>query len=93
MGVLAKIESLPVGFPRPLPTRPDSFKSTCQLSVSPALFLMVNAKTPLACLMAALRSLSEPLSTLSMASKALLEGNLSAWNNDVKSAHAFLRVR
>jgi len=62
--------------PRPLPTTPLSFRSMCQLSVSPAAFLRVKAKTALPCLMASFLSASL-LSASLMASKAADEGNLS----------------
>lgn len=62
--------------PVPVATLPDSLRSMCQLSVSPALFLRVKAKTALACLMASLRT-SSLVSASEMASKAAEEGNLS----------------
>lgn len=49
----------------------------CQLSVSPSLFFRVKAKTPLPCLIAALRSSSLDLNDSLMTSKAAEEGNLS----------------
>lgn len=50
----------------------------CQLSVSPAAFLRLKAKTALPCLIASLRSASLAWRALLMASKAADEGNLSA---------------
>lgn len=69
---------LPVGFsPRPLPTVPVFFRSMCQLSVSPAAFFSVKAKTAFPCLIASFLSASLVSASL-MASKAAEEGNLSA---------------
>lgn len=48
-----------------------------QLSVSPAAFLRVKAKTALPCFMASLRSASEALRALLISSKAAEAGNLS----------------
>ena len=62
----------------PVATLPVSLRSMCQLSVSPALFLRVKAKTALPCLMASLRSASLAPSASLMASKAGEAGNLSA---------------
>lgn len=74
--VIESGQDIPVGFsPSPFPTSPFFFKSICQLSVSPALFLRVNAKTASACLIASLRSASEAVSALLMRSKASEEGN------------------
>lgn len=61
----------------PVATLPDSLRSMCQLSVSPALFLRVKAKTALPCLMASLRSSGLESRAEAMASKATEEGNLS----------------
>ena len=61
----------------PVATLPDSLSSMCQLSVSPALFLRVKAKTALPCLMASLRSSGLESRAEAMASKATEEGNLS----------------
>lgn len=70
--------SVTVGLsPSPLPTSPLLLRSMCQLSVSPALFFSVNAKTALPCLIAALRSASDEVSALLMTSKASEEGNAS----------------
>lgn len=67
--------SLPVGLsPSPFSTVPRLFRSTFQLSVSPALFFRVKAKVALACLMAFLRSASLELRAVLMASKASEEG-------------------
>jgi hypothetical protein len=69
---------LPVGFePNPFPTSPFSLRSMCQLSVSPALFLSVNAKTAPPCFTASFRSASEAVSALLMASNASEDGNAS----------------
>ena len=69
---------LPVGFvPSPFPTSPFSFKSMCQLSVSPALFLSVKAKTAFPCLIASLRSASEEVKALLITSKASEAGKES----------------
>jgi hypothetical protein len=57
---------------------PFSFRSMCQLSVSPAVFLSVNAKTALPCLIASFLSASLACREALMASKAAEEGNLSA---------------
>lgn len=71
--------TVPVGLVgRPLAAWPFSFRSMCQLSVSPALFLRVKAKTALPCLIASFRSASLELRAALMASKAAEEGNLSA---------------
>src|SRR6266516_1807097 len=67
---------LPSG-PVPLPTVPDSFKSTYQLLVSPALFLSVNAKIAFPFLIASFRSVSSALRALLMRSNASEEGNAS----------------
>lgn len=50
----------------------------CQLSVSPAEFFSVKAKTALPSFKASLRSASLAVRTLLMASKAAEDGNLSA---------------
>lgn len=63
---------LPAGA-TPLPTLPVSLRSRCQLSVV-APFLMVKAKMPLPCLMAASFSVSR---ALAKASKAAEDGILS----------------
>lgn len=63
--------------PRPLATAPFSFRSICQLSVSPALFFNVNAKTAFPCLIASFRSASLDCKESLIASKAAEEGNLS----------------
>lgn len=69
---------VPFGFsPRPLPTSPLFLRSMCQLSVSPAAFLRVKAKTALPCFMASLRSASLAVSTLLISSNAAEAGNLS----------------
>lgn len=66
---------LPVGLsPRPFPTSPLVRRSRCQLSVSPALFFRVKAKTELACLMASLRAASVLRAAL-IISKASEAGN------------------
>lgn len=66
----------PVGLsPRPLVTSPLVLRSMFQLSVSPALFLRVKAKTALPCLMASLRSASEEVRAALMVSKASEAGN------------------
>lgn len=63
--------NVPVGFsPSPFPTVPFSLRSMCQLSVSPALFFKVKAKTALADLRALLRAASSALRASLMASKA-----------------------
>lgn len=59
---------------RPFRTAPLSFKSMCQLSVSPALFFRVNAKMALPFLIASLRSASEDWRASLMASKASEDG-------------------
>jgi len=67
-----------VGFsPRPVETAPLFLRSMFQLSVSPAAFLRVKAKTALPCLMASLRSASLALRASLISSKATDEGNLS----------------
>lgn len=69
---------IPVGFvPNPLPTVPVCLRSMCQLSVSPALFFSVKAKTALPCLMASFLSASLAVRAELMASKAAEDGNLS----------------
>lgn len=50
-----------------------------QLSVSPALFFRVKAKTALACLMASFRSASDAPRALLISSKAAEEGKASKW--------------
>ena len=76
---------LPVGLvPTPEPTAPFSFRSICQLSVSPALFFNVKAKTALPCLIASFRSASLDCRASLIASKATEEGNLSAQQNKTK---------
>ncbi len=68
----------PVGFsPKPLATLPVSTRSMCQLSVSPAAFFNVKAKTAPPFLMASFRAASLLLMALLMASKAADEGKLS----------------
>jgi hypothetical protein len=70
---------LPVGLsPRPLETTPLFLRSTFQLSVSPALFFRVKAKTEPACLMAFLRSASSLERASLIASKASEAGNAAA---------------
>lgn len=70
--------ALPVGFvPSPFPTSPFSLRSICQLSVSPALFLSVKAKTAFPCLIASLRSASDAVKALLMTSKAPEAGKAS----------------
>jgi hypothetical protein len=59
---------------RPFRTSPLSFKSMCQLSVSPALFFSVNANMALPFLMASLRSVSEDWRASLMASNASEDG-------------------
>ncbi len=61
----------------PLPTSPFDFRSIYQLSVSPALFLSVKAKTALPFLTASFRSASSEWRELLMASKAAEEGKES----------------
>lgn len=69
--------SLPVGFsPRPLETLPSFLRSRFQLSVSPAGFLRVKAKTAPPCLMASWRSESLARAWL-IWSKAAEAGNLA----------------
>ena len=73
-----KKKNAPVGFsPRPVETAPLFLRSMFQLSVSPAAFLRVKAKTALPCLMASLRSASLALRASLISSKATDEGNLS----------------
>ena len=68
----------PVGLsPRPFSTVPLVFRSIFQLSVSPALFLRVKAKTALPCFIASFRSASEDWRELLMISNASDEGNAS----------------
>lgn len=70
---------LPVGLsPRPFPTSPLFLRSICQLSVSPALFFNVKAKTACPCLTASLRSASDAVRASLIASKASEEGNAPA---------------
>ena len=72
-------EGAPLAFSgSPLLTWPFSLRSMCQLSVSPAEFLRVNAKTALPCLMASFLSASLAFRASLMASKAAEDGNLSA---------------
>ena len=61
----------------PLATSPFSFKSMCQLSVSPALFFSVKAKTALPCLTASLRSVGEDWRESLIASNPAEEGKAS----------------
>jgi hypothetical protein len=71
--------ALPVGFvPRPVPTSPFCLRSMCQLSVSPAAFFRVKAKTAFPCLTASFFSASLEFRAALMASKAAEEGNFSA---------------
>jgi len=68
-----------LGFlPKPVPTFPDSLRSMCQLSLSPAEFFSVKAKTAPPCFRASFRSASLALSASLMASNASDDGNLSA---------------
>lgn len=79
-------EPIPLAFSgRPLATAPLSLRSMCQLAVSPALFLRVNAKTALPFLMASLRPASSLLRAALMASKASEEGKASVTS---ERAHA-----
>lgn len=79
--------SLPVGFsPSPLPTVPLFFRSMCQLSVSPAAFFSVKAKTAFPCLIASFLSASLAERASLMASKAAEEGYLSGENARVSNS-------
>ena len=69
---------IPVGFSgRPFLTSPLSFRSMCQLSVSPDPFFSVKPNTAPPFLIASLRSASLLVSAELMASKAADAGNLS----------------
>lgn len=73
---MGNCNDVPVGLsPSPLLTTPSFFRSMCQLSVSPALFLRVKAKTDCPILMAFLRSASSDWRDALMASKASEAGN------------------
>ena len=75
-----------MGFsPRPLETAPLFFRSMFQLSVSPAAFLRVKAKTALPCFMASLRSASLALRASLIWSKAAEAGNLSCVAVSIRS--------
>lgn len=68
---------LPAGA-SPFETTPLSFRSMCQASSWPLVFLSLNAKMALPLLTASLRSASDEVRELFMASKAAEEGNASS---------------
>ena len=69
----------PVGLsPRPFVTSPLVLRSMFQLSVSPALFFRVKAKTALPCLIAFFRSVSSEVRALLITLKASEAGNAAA---------------
>ena len=70
---------LPAGA-SPFATTPLSFKSMCQLSVFPSLFLRVKENTALPFFTASFRPASSDFNELLMASNASEEGNASTRN-------------